>query len=180
MKTRPFPTLETENLMLREILASDKEALFAMRSEPRMHTYTDTIPDESPAQTKAYIEKMRAGVEENRWIIWAMEDKQEKKAIGIVGIWNFDFQRNSAELSYGIAPAFQGRGLMKEALVPVLDYGLRTMLLSALEAYTEQGNSPSRRLLEALGFIETEQVDDVSADGMRIYHMIVYRLEQSR
>ncbi len=179
MKMKSFPILETENLILRAMMRSDQEDLFAMRSDPRMHAYTDTAPDQTLTQTEAYIEKMRVGVEEDRWIIWAMETKLEKKVIGSVGIWNIDLQRNTAELSYGIAPAFQGKGLMKEALKPVLDYGFCTMSLSALEAYTEQDNIPSRRLLEALGFIEAERVDDVGEDGKRIYHMIGYRLEQN-
>ena len=179
MKMKSFPTLETENLILRAMMRSDQEDLFAMCSDTRMHTYTDSAPDQTLAQTEAYIEKMRAGVEEDRWIIWAMEAKLEKKVIGSVGIWNIDLQRNTAELSYGIAPAFQGKGLMKEALKPVLDYGFCTMSLSALEAYTEQDNIPSRRLLEALGFIEAERVDDVGEVGKRIYHMIGYRLEQN-
>jgi len=39
-------------------------------------------------------------------------------------------------------------------------------------------NTPSRRLLERIGFGEAGQVDDPSADGTRVYHMIVYRLQR--
>lgn len=179
MKTKPFPVLETENLELREILVSDQDDLFAMRSIPSMHTYTDTLPDESIAQTEAYIERMRAGVEENRWMIWVIETKQEKKAIGTVGIWNIDLQRNTAELSYGIASAFQGKGFMREALEKVLDYGFQSLHFDALEAFTEEGNVPSRKLLEWFRFCAIEHVDDRSQDGTHVFHMVRYRLERN-
>lgn len=174
----PFPTLETERLMLREIMLSDQDDLFAMRADPRMHVYTDTTPDQHVEQTSAYIEHMRKGVAENRWIIWAIAHKGTNRVIGSVGIWNIDEAKNTAELSYGIAPDYQGKGYMAEAMASALDFAFQTMQLAALEAYTEADNAPSRKLLEGFHFAEVDRVDDPSADGKRVYHMIVYRLER--
>jgi len=177
MSFDPFPTLETERLMLREMMLSDQDDLFKMRADPRMHVYTDTTPDERVEQTNVYIEHMRKGVAENRWIIWAIAQKETNRVIGSVGIWNIDETKHSAELSYGIAPDYQGKGYMAESLACALDFAFQTMRLAALEAYTEADNTPSRKLLEGLHFAEVDRVDDTSADGKRVYHMIDYRLE---
>ena len=177
MKFDPFPVLETERLILRKMSPDDRDDFFTMRSDKRMHEHTDTTPDHDISKTDAYLAKMMRGVDENRWIIWAIQNRASGRVIGSVGIWNFDEVQTTAELSYGITPEFQGRGYMSEALARVIEYAFATLKLTALEAYTEAENTPSRRLLERIGFVESGQVDDPSADGTRVYHMIVYRLE---
>ena len=174
----PFPVLETERLILRKMSPDDRDDFFTMRSDKRMHEYTDTTPDHDISQTEEYLAKMLRGVDESRWIIWAIQHRASARVIGFVGIWNFDETQTTAELSYGIAPEFQGKGYMSEALTRVIEYAFDTLKLAALEAYTETENTPSRRLLERIGFGEAGQVDDPSADGTRVYHMIVYRLQR--
>ena len=174
----PFPVLETDNLILRKMSPDDRDDFFAIRSDEKMHLFTDTTPDQDVSQTEQYLNRMIYGVEEQRWIIWVLEHRDQHHAIGSIGIWNFNEAQTTAELSYGIAPAFQGKGYMKEALRRVIAFAFDELLLDALEAYTERGNTPSRKLLERLHFSETGQVDDASADGARVYHMIVYRLER--
>jgi ribosomal-protein-alanine N-acetyltransferase len=178
MKLDPFPVLETERLILRKMSPDDRDDFFAMRSDKRMHDYTDTTPDQDITQTDAYLAKMIQGVDESRWIIWAIQHRASARVIGSVGIWGFDETQTTAELSYGIAPEFQGRGYMREALARVIGYAFGTLNFASLEAYTEQENAPSRKLLKLLCFIGAGQVDDRSEDGTRVYHMIRYRLDR--
>lgn len=178
MKTNfsPFPLIETPNLVLRRMEDGDLEDVFEMRSDPRMHLHTDTKPDEAPAETAAYIEKMTRGVDTEKWIIWAIQLRQSPKVIGSVSIWNLDRERGSGELGYGITPAYQGKGFMKEALRAAIDYGFNIMDLKTLEAYTERANTASCGLLERCGFTEADRVDEEGACNKRTYHMVVYRL----
>ncbi|ACA55603.1 GCN5-related N-acetyltransferase [Clostridium botulinum A3 str. Loch Maree] len=148
-----------------------------MRNNPKMNECTDTKLDESPEETKSYIDRMNKGVDENKWIIWAIEHKQSKKVIGSISIWNINIEQKSGELGYGINPEYKGKGLMKETLLSIIDYGFNVMNLSALEAYTEENNIKSIKLLEGCKFIEVNRVDDEGYYSNRIYHMIVYRLE---
>jgi ribosomal-protein-alanine N-acetyltransferase len=150
-----------------------------MRKDPRMNEFTDTRLDESPEETRSYIEKMNKGVDEGNWIIWAIEYKQSKKVIGSISIWNINMEQGSAELGYGIIPDYQNRGLMKEALLSAADYGFNVMNLSTLEAYTEEKNTKSIRLLERCKFVEVNRVDDEGYCSSRIFHMVVYRLEKT-
>ncbi|MBA4348281.1 MAG: N-acetyltransferase [Clostridiales bacterium] len=178
MKFDPFPVLETERLILRKMSRDDRDDFFAMRSDKRMHVYTDTMPDHDISETDEYLAKMLRGVDENRWIIWAIQHRASARVIGSVGIWNFNETQTMAELSYGIAPEFQGRGYMGEALTQVIEYAFGTLNLASLEAYTEQENASSRKLLQHLQFIEAGKVDDRSEDGTRVYQMIRYRLDR--
>lgn len=176
----PFPILETENLLLRRIEQRDANDLFEMRKDPRMHEYTDTKADEIIDDTKSYIDKMNKGVDDDKWIIWAIEHKQANKVIGTISIWNFDSEQQSGELGYGIIPDYQGKGLMKEALLSVVKYGFDKLNLNAIDAYTEENNLRSTKLLEKCDFTEIKRVDDEGYFSNRIYHMVVYRLENRK
>jgi len=173
----PFPVIETKHLILRRMELTDTDDVFEMRSNSGMHKYTDTKPDETRQETRAYIEKMRKGVDENQWIIWAIEHQQSKKVIGSINIWNIDIEKGTAELGYGIIPLYQGKGLMKEALLEVVKYGFEVMNLTALDAYTEENNINSVNLLENCQFKKIHRVDDEGTHNKKIYHMIVYRLK---
>jgi ribosomal-protein-alanine N-acetyltransferase len=175
----PFPEIETKNLLLRRMTQQDAHDIFQMRSDPRSTEFTDSKLDESPEETISYIEKMNKGVDNGKWIIWAIEHKQSKKVVGSISIWNINLEQKSAELGYGIISDYQNKGLMKEALLCVVEYGFDVMNLSALDAYTEKNNIQSIKLLERCKFIEVNRVDDEGYYSDRTYHMIVYRLESN-
>jgi len=158
IKFSPFPNLETERLILRRLSRDDSDHLYEMRKDPRMHVHTDTIPDKSIDDTKAYIDKMNKGIDANKWIIWAMAHRQSQKVIGSISLWNIDSEDESGELGYGIIPDFQGQGLMKEALLAVVDYGLNVMNLQKINAYTEENNLSSTRLLDKCNFVEFDRI----------------------
>lgn len=175
----PFPVMRTKNLVLRKMTLEDRYDLFQMRRDPAMHQYTDSRPDESIDDTEAYIHKMLNGIAEGKWIVWAVEHPSAKKVIGTVSIWNIDEEHRLAELGYGIAPDFQGRGLMKEALLKVVDFGFSVMKLKTLNAYTEESNFSSGKLLESCKFRIADRVKEQGYCNDRIYHMLVYRLEHT-
>lgn len=174
----PFPVIEMKNLILRKMNYKDTYDIFKMRNDPKMNEYTDTKLDESPEETKFYIEKMNKGIDENKWIIWAIEHRQSKIVIGSISIWSINPDQKSAELGYGIIPEYQGKGFMKEALLGAADYSFNVMNLKALEAYTEENNIKSIKLLKGCKFEEVDRVDDEGFYSNRIFHMIVYRLNK--
>lgn len=172
----PFPVLETERLILRKINHNDVDDLFDMRNDPRMVEHTDSKPDQNINETRAYIDKMNTGVDDNKWIIWAIEHKQISKVIGTISIWNFNDECTSGEFGYGIIPEYQGQGFMKESLLRVTEFGFDKLNLIELYAYTEENNLASIKLLESCNFVEIDRVIDPGYFTKRDYHMIVYRL----
>jgi len=175
----PFPLIETKNLMLRKIESKDISDIFRMRKDSEMHTYTDTKPDEKLEDTKLYIEKMNQGIIRNEWIIWGIEHKLLGRVIGCISIWGLDSSKRSGQLAYGIIPEYQGKGLMKEALLSVVEYSFKTIKLNILEAYTEEANVNSIGLLKNCHFIEQKRVEEQGSIQNRTYNMIVYQLESS-
>lgn len=177
MLENEFPILETERLILRRMTISDKLDIFAMQSDPKMSEHSDSQPALDIKETIAYIEKMEAGVDDGKWLIWAMEDKLTKKVIGTICIWDFSNDKRTAELGYGIIPETRGKGLMKEALSAVVSYGFNTLKMDFLDAYTEENNQPSIKLLHRCGFEEVDRVVDEGFYTDRDFVMVVFRLE---
>lgn len=169
-----FPIIETKRLILIRMSYDHIKDLYKMRSDPAMNLYVDVKPDETTSDTKCYIDMMNKGVDENKWIIWAVEYRKTKSIIGTISIWNIDNKNEKGELGYGIIPEYQRKGLMQEALLSILKYGFNIMNLKKLEAYTEKDNVHSIKLLESCNFVLTKQVDEQGYIRNKMFHMLVY------
>ena len=55
--------------------------------------------------------------------------------------------------------------------------GFNVMSLNALDAYTEEKNIKSIKLLDSCNFTQVNRVDDQGYFNKRVYHMVVYRVE---
>ena len=172
----PFPTLETESLLLRKIEIEDFNEVFALRSHPEMHQYTDTIPDTFVDQSISYINRVDKGVKENLFVLWGIELKSTQKIIGTICIWSLDEVRNSGELGYGIHPDYQKQGYMREAIMSVVNFGFSVMKLSVIEAFTEINNLNSVNLLKRLNFKYDKIIIDVGQNKKQDFHMVVYHI----
>ncbi|SES42305.1 GNAT family N-acetyltransferase [Psychrobacillus sp. OK032] len=179
MNFNPFPTIETKNLLLRRMVESDRNDIHEMRKDPQMNEYTDSKEDENVSETTAYIEKMSKGIEQNKWIIWAIEHKLTQKVIGSISIWNINVELKSGELGYGIIPSFQGKGLMKEALQNVVKYGFNEMKLKEIVAFTEENNIASLRLLEKCQFLQIDRMEEDGYFKKQVFQMNVYQLKNN-
>lgn len=152
MQSTSFPTLSTERLVLRALEADDEQAIFLLRSDESVNRYLEDFRHHSIEQTREFIGKIRAGVPESQWVYWAISPKGAKDLIGTICLWNFSNDGTSAEVGYVLHPDFQGKGLMREALEQVIQYGFEVANLEIIEAYTHRDNQASTRLLENFHF----------------------------
>lgn len=176
MNFTPFPFIETKHLLLRKITHDDTNDIFEMRRDSRMYEFLNMKVDENTEETKSYINKMNKGIDENKWVIWAIEHKQSSKVIGTICIWNINKEESSGELGYGIIPDYQGKGLMKESLVSVIEYGFKRMGLKVMEAYTEEHNEKSIKLLESCEFVEVSRIVEEGDLNNQVFRMVIFRL----
>ena len=161
----PFPTLETKRLILRRLELKDALPTYGYRSDKANFYYVDMPLYSSVQQAEEYVAKMNGGVDKDQWIMWAIADKEADGIIGTICLWGFDDEKNTSEVGYGLYPGNTGYGYMTEALKAVTGYGMDTMKISIIEAYTHVDNQQSRALLERCAykehhlFTETETLD---------------------
>ncbi|MGK0390464.1 MAG: ribosomal-protein-alanine N-acetyltransferase [Maribacter sp.] len=144
----PFPTLETERLILRPINISDDKEIFFMRSDKEMNKYIARDLGKDISEAHAFIEKMNNFIANNISILWAIQLKGDSTLIGTICLWNFTEDKYIGEVGYDLMPDFQGKGIMDETMKAVTNYGFNSLQLRAIEAYTQKGNILSRKLLD--------------------------------
>lgn len=96
-----------------------------------------------------------------RWFAAYQKDASRKiftvtsggKPIGQVGLLSINLDDNNAELYIVIGdPAYRGRGLGKELMRYILDYGFSKRKLHRIYLTVHAANVPAIRLYEACGF----------------------------
>jgi len=148
-----FPILQTERLLLRQIIRDDANEMLALRSNPEIMKY---IPREMPKTLDdaiKHIEFMQGLLESSECINWAICLKEDNKLIGNIGYFRMQPENHRAEIGYMLDTGFHGKGIMQEALTKIINYGFETMKLHSIEAVTDPENYASWKLLEKNGFI---------------------------
>ncbi len=149
-----FPVRETARLRLRAPTEADAPALFQIMSDPLVLRYFGSLPMTAPEQALARARGFGEAFAERSGIRWAITARATGAYIGSCGFWRIIPEHDRAEIGYELAPAWWGRGIMPEALAPVLEFGFSAMGLHSVEAQIHPANSGSRRVLEKLGFVQ--------------------------
>ena len=156
----PFPVLKTERLTLRQLVSSDDNEIFALRSDDNVNKYLDRKPSQSIEDAKNFIQTINENIQRNDSIYWAITLNDTDKLIGTICLFDFSKDQLKAEIGYELLPDFQGKGLMQEAVSKVIDFGTQHIGLYSIEAYTHSQNKSSTRLLEKLNFKKHSAGDD--------------------
>ena len=151
----PFPELKTERLLLRQITMDDAADIFFLRSDETVLKFIGKEPASSIEEAKAFIMRVNNAVDTNESIIWAITLQDDPaKVIGTICYWRLQPENYRAEIGYALHPKYWRKGIMKEAILKVLDYGFETMKLHSVEARTSGDNIASGAILEATGFVK--------------------------
>ncbi len=144
-----FPEIETERLKLSILTLEDTEAVFRHFSDENVTRFMDISPCKDTGEAEEII---RFHIEDTgcRWGIFSKLDAQ---LIGTCGFhcWS-QGEQPRAEIGFDLAKEFWGKGIMQEALKPVIDFGFKEMSLNFIEATVEQENDKSINLLRKLNF----------------------------
>lgn len=151
----PFPELKTERLLLRRIRMDDAADIFFLRSDERVLKYLGKEPATSIEQAKTFIMQVNNSADANESIIWAITLKDNPaRVIGTICYWRVQPENYRAEIGYALHPEYWRKGIMKEGILKVLDYGFETMKLHSVEARTGIDNIASGAILQATGFVK--------------------------
>ncbi|MBL7717221.1 MAG: GNAT family N-acetyltransferase [Flavipsychrobacter sp.] len=149
----PFPVLETERLLLRNLREYDKHEMFAIRSNPIAMQYIPRPMAKTLEDAAALVELILGNTERNERINWAITEKGSDKMLGVIGYVGFNTNSARAEVGYVLNPDCFGKGIGYEALKAVVNYGFEVIGLHSIEAIIRPENRASIRLVEKLGFV---------------------------
>jgi ribosomal-protein-alanine N-acetyltransferase len=136
-----FPLLHTDRLDLREITPADAPALFAIHSQVQaMRWYgVDALRDMAEAQqlVQMFAKGRLLASPATRWGLCRRGDDH---LLGTVGLFKWNRGWRSAALGYELATEAQGRGLMREALGAVMQWGVAQQAIERFEASVHPAN----------------------------------------
>ncbi|RRB07373.1 GNAT family N-acetyltransferase [Larkinella rosea] len=148
----PFPTLSTERLVLRQFRNTDAAHLFVLRSDESIMRFIPRPLATSEADTAVLIQSFNENIRTNEMITWAIALRDSDEVVGTIGFVRMSKENYRAEVGYLLRTDYHGSGMMREALVAVVNYGFRTLNLHSIEAVVDPKNVASARLLERCGF----------------------------
>ncbi len=155
VKFTSFPTLQTTRLLLREILPSDAEAIFKMRSDERVMRYIGKSHMKDIGEATEMIETYRKAYEQNEAVNWAICLREQPEwQIGTLGFWRMDKVNHRCEIGYTLQYDYWRQGIMSEAITAAMEYCFKVMDFHSVEANTDPDNEGSGGVLEKLGFVQ--------------------------
>ena len=171
-----FPVLKTKRLTLRDIRLSDAPEIFRMRSSDRVNRFIARADMSDAGDALALAEKTRQAYEQGSGIGWAGVLTDEGAIIGTCGFNRIDYPNLRAEIGGELSVEYWGRHLALEAVAAIVQFGLETMNLHAIEAKLSPGNRGAIALLSHLGFVKEAHFKDYIYFNGGFSDMVVYTL----
>lgn len=147
-----FPEIETDNLILREIMPEDRDAVFAIFSDDEVTRYYDLATMRKRKEADELIDFFDERFASESMIRWGITRKGEDLVIGTCGY--VLLHRHRGEIGYDLRRNEWGKGVMAEALDAIIDFGFSAMDLQRVEALVMVENVASAKLLRKLDFTE--------------------------
>lgn len=171
-------TIETERLILRELLPIDDEGMYRLDSNPNVHKFLGNQPIVSIEESRQYIDYIRNQYLENGIGRYAVILKETNEFIGWSGIKYITEHENGHvnfyEIGYRFIEEYWKKGYGYESAKAWLDYGFNTMKIQTMYASANIENSGSRKILEKIGM---QQKNEYNWNGIPC---VWYELENKK
>lgn len=148
----PFPILETERLILRELVHADVKEVFYFRSDKEIMKFIPRPLAQTEQDALDHIDMMQEAIAKEDGINWGITLKGNDKIIGIAGLYRINKPSFRAEIGYLLDPEHQGKGIISEAVQKIVEYGFETCHFHTTTAIIDPGNHASEKVLQKANF----------------------------
>ena len=143
---------ESARLILRPLLASDAEAVFAVFGDREVMRFSLHGPLVSLDECAAFIEDNAQRQASHGYSFWGVVERAGGRLVGTCGFARFGFAPGGIELAYRLRRDRWGRGYATEAARSALAHGFGPLGLTRVIAAVEPANAASLRVVEKCGF----------------------------
>jgi len=170
MASMEFPVLQTERLLLREIVRPDAPRLFEIYEQSKLMRWfgSEALPDVGA------VEELIASFAASRQSAthWGLQLKDDARLIGTCGLFAWNRPWRHCSLEFELAPSLRGKGLMQEALAAVFGWGFTEMGLHRIGAQVHPLNFGSLRLLRTMGFVQEGSLREIGCWGGAFHDLL--------
>ena len=147
--------IETERLIMRDLLPTDDMDMFLLDSDPEVHQYVGRKPVQTIEQSREVIEIIRRQYETNGIGRWAVIEKSSGNFIGWSGLKlitePINGRNNYLDLGYRFIKQYWGNGYAKETAIASASYAWDVLNAKELCGIVHIHNGASRKVLESVG-----------------------------
>ncbi|RDC64449.1 GNAT family N-acetyltransferase [Adhaeribacter pallidiroseus] len=148
--------IQTNRLILRELLLTDEEGIFALDSDPEVQIYLGNKPITRREQARQTIAMIQQQYVDNGIGRWAVLEKETNEFMGWAGLKlikeTINKHTNYYDLGYRFLPKYWGQGYATQAARASLNYGFTKLHPKEIFAMTDTRNLAFRKILEKVGF----------------------------
>ena len=162
---------ETERLYVRKLQKSDIEGFYDMQSNPNVMQHIKQFMNRSESEMELERFINYYNNEDVFFKIWAVEEKNDNKFIGICGV--YENEKNEFEIAYRLRELYWKRGFGKEIAKNLIHYCFDNFDLNELTAYVRLENKGSINILKK----EMELVKEFFCKKVNLYEQ-VYQLKK--
>lgn len=141
------------------VLTSDRLILRAVKKSDAAEMINLAVYDGFFAQNKAdvisILKKIDADRDKGESLQWLICLKENHSIVGLCS-YHRGYPNNTGEIGYVLKEAYRGNGLMTEAVKLITEFGIKSLKLSRVFAYTDPSNTASINVLKRAGFQQLE------------------------
>jgi RimJ/RimL family protein N-acetyltransferase len=144
---------KSKKIKLRKLVISDVEFISKNAKDKDITRYTHVIaPPFDLKEAKKFIKKTQHEMQEKTAYEFGIELKETKKLIGTISLSNINYKNKNAEVGFWLSKKYWGKGLAKETLNLILDFGFKKLHLERIQARVLNKNLRAQKLLKKRGF----------------------------
>ncbi|HYE83072.1 MAG TPA: GNAT family N-acetyltransferase [Clostridia bacterium] len=152
LKHKGTVPLESERLELRRFTLNDAEAMFKnWTSDEEVARYMRWNAHKSIDETKNVLIKRIEKYNNLGTYHWAIVLKGTDMPVGNIVLMTSNEYDRCAEVAYCLGKQYWGRGIITEALITVLKFGLNEVNYNRIEAYHSVNNIASGKVMKNAG-----------------------------
>jgi ribosomal-protein-alanine N-acetyltransferase len=170
-----LPQLTTARFFLQQVLPEDQQFIFEGLSHPDVIPFFGVRYDSFEA-TKKQMDWYQKSYNAGTGGPWKIVDKITGEKIGVVAYYFHKQEHKKAEVGFWIFPQFWNKGIVTEVLKAVIDYCQQQKDIHRLEAFVEDGNIASKRVLEKLGFVCEGIMKECEIKNGKFINLHIYAL----
>lgn len=144
--------IETKRTLLRPIKLTDRDEIFAYRSDAETNKFQGWIPKKLE-DVSTFINQVADEINTAQtWFQLVIIDKESHKIIGDIGIHFIDIDNQQCELGCTLSKNQHGKGFAIEVMKRIISFLFKTLNKHRITGSIDPNNSQSIKLLERLGF----------------------------
>jgi len=170
-----FPIIEIERFALRQFASDDLENVFKGLSHPDVIKYYG-ISFDSLEGTKEQITWFSELEKKGTGIWWAICSKDGNEFYGAGGLNDIEKTNKKAEVGFWLLPEYWGRGIMKEVMPQICQYGFEKLGLHRIEGFVDSENRNCKNGLSKLDFNYEGTMNDCEIKDGRYVSLDIYAM----